>query len=221
MALESQGSIVRRESSVAGSTADLSTNTIGFDSTQNRITRQAGFADFSTGMRIQSNASLNNGVFTVSATGGTFLTVYETLAAQASGATITLNGHAMQTIGQVESFNGPGISAGVIGVTDLSATAKKKLIQLNDPGQLSLSVFWDNEASNANLHDALQRDMVARKVRKFDIKFTDNGSVSDQPGAVYFEGYITGFGINGAVDAAIKADLVIDISTGIEFINPV
>lgn len=221
MANESQGVIIRRESSVAGTTALLSTDTIGFSSAARTITRQAGFGDFSTGMRIECNATLNSGVFTIAATDATAITVYEDLTDQASGSTLTLLGHAMQNIGQVQSFNGPNISANVIDVTNLASTAKEKLIGIQDPGQLSLSAHWDNEASNANLHDALTRDMQARTKRVYDIKFTDEGTVSSQPSAVYFEGYMSAFGITGSVDNALMADMTIAISTGIDWIDPV
>ncbi len=218
MARQSQGCLIRRESSAAGSTAVLSaTNTISFDSTLRTICRQAGFADFSTGMRIEVNASLNTGVWTIKTTAATALTVYEALTAQASGKNVSITGHTMQNIGQVVSFNGPGLSGSVIDVTTLQSTAKEKQPGLYDGGQMSLSVLWDNEASNSNLHDALQRDMVARTLRKFDIKFV--GPTTGETGSVYFGGYIVGFNITGAVDNALKADISIALSSGAAFNN--
>lgn len=221
MAYESQGVVIRRESSVAGATALLSTNTIGFEGTSRVITRQAGFADFSTGMRVEVNASLNSGIYTIASTAATAITVYEALTDQASGSTITMLGHSMQNIGQIVSFNGPALQANVIDITNLQSTAKEKIVGIVDGGQLSISALWDNEASNARLHDALARDMVARTNRRFDIKFTDNGSVSNQPSAVYFEGYVSAFSPTGSVDNALKVDLTIAISTGIDWISPV
>lgn len=221
MALQSQGVVIRRESSAAGSTAVLSTNTIAFDSTNNVLTRQAGFADFSTGMRVQVVSSVNTGVFTISDTAATAITVYEPLTAEASGYNVVMTAHAMSCIGQVQSFNGPAPTANVIDITHLQSTAKEKLIGLQDSGRVSLGVIFENESSGELLHDALIRDMTARTVRKFDIKFTDNGSVSAQPGAVYFEGYVTGFAITGAVDNIIRGDITIDVSTGLNWIQPV
>lgn len=221
MALESQGVYIRRGSSIAGSTATLSTNTIGFEGTARIITRQAGFADFSTGMRVECNASLNTGVYTIAATAGTAITVYEALTDQASGSTITLEGHNMQDVGQVVSFNGPNQSANIIDITHLQSTAKEKLVGLVDSGDLSISVIFDNESSSTNLHDALERDLRERTNRKFDIKFTDDGTVSSQPSAVYFEGYMTAFAMTGAVDDVLKADMTIAISTGIDWIDAV
>lgn len=219
MALESQGCLIRRESSVAGTTATLSTNTLGFNDDNNRITRQAGFADFSTGMRIEVKSSLNEGVFTISDTAGTYIGVYESITSQASGDNATITGHAMQNIGEVVSFNGPSLTGAVIDLTNLQSTAKEKTVGVYDAGDLSISVNWDNEASNAAIHDALVIDMRARTNRKFDIKFTDTGT--SQPSGVYFEGYITGFNPTGSVDNKLSADITIAISTGVYFIDQV
>lgn len=216
MARQSQGCLIRRESSVAGTTAILSADTISFDSTFRTINREAGFADFSTGMRIEVNSSLNTGVWTIKATAATAITVYEALTAQSSGETVSITGHAMQNIGQVVSFNGPGLSGPVIDVTTLQSTAKEKQPGLYDSGQFGLSLLWDNEASAANLHDALVRDMVARTKRKFDVVFV--GPTTAQTGAVYFGGYIVGFNITGAVDNVLKADVSIALSSGANFI---
>lgn len=222
MALQSQGCIIRRESSAAGTTGALTTNTIGFEGTARYITRQAGFADFSTGQRVQVNGSASNdGVYTISATEATRITVFEPVADEASGATVAMLGHTMQNIGEIVSFNGPAPNGALIDITSLESTAKEKMPAVVDSGQLSISVLFDNEASDADLHAELERDMAARTQRFFDVKFTDNGSVSDQPGAVYFAGYINAFAVSGAVDNALKADMTINISTGLNWISPV
>ena len=218
MALQSQGSLLRRESTVAGTTASLVSSAISFDSTLRTICRQAGFADFSTGMRIEVGASLNSGVWTIKTTAATALTVYEPLTAQTSGGDVTLLGHKMQNIGEVASYNGPALTANVIDVTNLQSTAKEKLVGVHDPGQLSMSVFWDNEASRSALHDGIRADLTGRTLRKWDIKFTET---STQPSAAYFEGYVSGFSISGAVDNPLKAEITIAISSGVDWINPV
>jgi len=227
MALESQGVLIRRESSVAGTTYTPGVQTdIGFATissvegpTGNWITRQAGFAGVATAMRIRAECTSNDGVFTaVGGTVGTAIQVYETISATASGASITLIGHTMQNIGQVVSFNGPAMTANPIDTTDLSATAKTKLIGAYDGGQISLSVILDNEASNANLHLELEDDMRARTRRVFDIVFTESATT---PSAVWCEGYISGFSITGSVDNALKADITLSISTEVHFINRV
>lgn len=221
MALESQGVLIRRESSVAGSSVVISADSgIGFVSGATAITRAAGFAGFATGMRVTVvGAASNDGVYTVSGgTVGTALTVHEPIADEASGATITLEGHTMQNIGHVVSFNGPGMSAAVIDVTDLQSTAKEKLMGVYDGGQVSLSVVFDNETSNANLHLELQDDMRARTKRHFDIRFTEVATIV---GSVYYEGYVVGFTPTGSVDNALMADITFAVSTGVYFAQPV
>lgn len=218
MPLQSQGVLIRRESSAAGSTAFMSTNTISFDAGSKEIRRQAGFSDFSTGMRIECNASLNSGVYTIVTTDTTHLTVKEALVDQASGADIVLTGHSFQNIGRITAFNGFGQSANVIDVTNLQSTAKEKMIGLVGGGDLSISLIWEPEASGAYLHDALIRDMRARTKRVFDITYTDSAA-GVYPSFSYFEGYVQAYTITGAVDNVLRADMVITISTGVDWQN--
>ncbi len=221
MAEESQGVLIRRESSVAGTTATISADTgIGFVAAATAITRQAGFAGFATGMRLTVvGAASNNGVYTVSGgTVGTALTVHEPVADEASGVAITLEAHAMQNIGEVVSFNGPGMSAAIIDVTNLQSSAKEKLVGVYDGGQVSISVNWDNESSNAALHNELVDDMKARTKRHFDIRFNETATIV---GSIYYEGYVVGFTPTGSVDNALKADIAFAVSTGVYFAQPV
>jgi hypothetical protein len=196
----------------------MSTNTISFANGDKSINRQAGFADFSTGMRIECDASLNSGVFTIVGTAATKLTLREVVAAQASGATVTLTAHAMQNIGQVVSFNGFGQNANVIDITHLGSTAKEKMIGLVGGGDLSISIIFEPEASGAYLHDALIRDMAQRTKRVFDIVMND-ASAGGYPSFAYFEGYVQSYSLSAAVDNVLRADMVITISTGVDWQN--
>jgi len=217
MAKQAQGVIIQRESSVAGSTVNMGpTNSIGFDAGSKQIRREAGFAPFSTGMVIECDASLNDGAYTIAATGATYIAVYETLVDQASGANVSITGHAMQTIGEIVSFNGPSMSANVIDITNLASTAKEKKIGVVDAGNLAISVNMD---ATGSLHKELEADMAARTARKFHIKLTDVGT--SQPTRLYFGGYVSGFNVTGAVDNAIKADLTIAISSGVKWMEQV
>ena len=221
MALESQGVLIRRESSVAGTTAALTADTgIGFVAAATAITRQAGWGGFDPNMRIVvTNSASNDGVYTVKGgTASTALTVHETVADEASGTTISIAGHTMQNIGQIVSFNGPSMSAAVIDVTNLQSTAKEKLVGVYDGGQISMSVILDNESSNSVLHLELEDDMRARTKRHFDIRFTESATI---PGSIYCEGYVTGFTVTGSVDNALKADITLTVSTGVYFAQPV
>ncbi len=216
MAHGSQGCLVRRESSVASSTAVLSNTDISFIEAGNIIARQAGFADFSTGMRVAIQSSLNTGVWTIKTTDTTHCHLYEAVVAQSSGEAVTLTGHAMQNIGEIVSFNGPALTAAVIDVTTLQSTAKEKLVGVYDAGQVGISVLLSDDATVV-LHHALMRDMTARTKRQFDIKFVEE--TTQKTGAIYFGGYLSGYTISGAVDNALKADITIALTSGVNFIQ--
>ncbi len=221
-AFGAQGIVIRRSSTVAASTVSITGNDIGCTQTATGFTRQAGFAGWDIGMRIESNASNNNGVWTVkggTGVGSTTLTVHEPIVAQASGATMTLTGRAMQAIGQIVSFNGPSMSANVIDITNLGSTAKEKMVGVYDGGQLAISVILEMESSGAILHNELLADFQAGTLRRYDIKFTDTGT--SQPSFIYFGGYLTGYNITGSVDNALKADLTIAISSGAVLVDKV
>jgi len=212
MARGAQGVIIRRESSVAGSTGVQTAADIAHVVAGNTITSPTGFANMATGMRFYSNSPLNPGVYTIKTTAATAITCYEAIAAEASGVSVTLTGHTMQTIGEIVSFNGPAMTAAVIDVTSLSATAKEKLVGVYDGGQFSISVNYDDAA----LHAALAADMIARTKRAFDI--TIPGTSTAKTGAMYFSGYISGVSLSGAVDNALKADITIALSSGVDFL---
>ncbi len=211
----SQGILIRRESSVAGTPATVSSTLISQTVAGNIIGRTAGFAAFSTGMRIVVVTSNSSNVYTVRTTNATALIVREAVTALASGGTVAITGWAMQEIGQIVSFNGPGLTAAVIDVTNLKSTAKEKLISIYDSGQLSVSVLYDHDASGLMLHDALIRDMQARTHRQFDIQLVGTSTAKTQ--AIFFGGYISGVNITGAVDNALKADINIALASGVNF----
>jgi len=147
------------------------------------------------------------------------MSIYETATAQSTGISITLTGHTMVNIGTVTGFNGPSGSAAVIDITNLASTAKEKQIGLRDEGQLSIDIIYDSNATA--LHTSLKDDRAARTKRIFDIKLTDNGTASSQPSAFYFDGYVTGFSLTGAVDDIIKGSVTIEITSAVHHINAV
>lgn len=226
MAIESQGVQVRRQST--SSTAQTVAATIAFSTVagdaNDTITRtDAGdfSADgFSTGMRVETNSTANSTrVFTIASIAATVMTLYEPVISQSTGTSITLTGHTLETIGEVVGFNGPSGSAGVIDITHLGSTAKEKQIGIRDEGQLSLDVIFDTEATA--LHSLLRADRNTREKRIFDIKLTDDGTSASQPSAFYFDGYVTGFSLTGAVDDIIKGSVGIEISSAVRVINAV
>jgi len=217
MARGSQGIIIRRESSAVGSTGVQTASDIAHVVAGNTITSPTGFANMSTGMRFKSNSPANTGIYTIKTTAATAITCYEAIAAEASGNSVTLTGHAMTNIGEIVSFNGPAMTAAVIDVTTLLSTAKEKLVSVYDAGQFSISVLYDDDTPTVNLHEARMRDMQARTHRQFDITFPATSTA--KTGAVYFGGYISAYNISGAVDNAMKAEITIALASGVDFIT--
>jgi len=222
MAIQSQGVLIRRQSSAASSTAQTVAATIAISATAITRSDVGSFVTdgFSTGMRVETNSSANPGaIFTLAAVAATSMSIYETATAQSTGISITLTGHTMVNIGTVTGFNGPSGSAAVIDITNLASTAKEKQIGLRDEGQLSIDIIYDSNATA--LHTSLKDDRAARTKRIFDIKLTDNGTASSQPSAFYFDGYVTGFSLTGAVDDIIKGSVTIEITSAVHHINAV
>lgn len=224
MALQSQGVVIRRESTVASSTGYTSTNTISFVAADKTIHRPAPGSfvteNFATGMRIEISGSTtsNNGGFTLDAVAATVMAIYETLVNEASGVTKIITGHTMATVGQITAFNGPNISAAIIDVTNLQSTAKEKLVSIRDEGQVSITVNLDPTV-NADLHMSLKDDLRNRSRRMWDIKFTDTGT--SLPSAIYFAGYVNGFNPSGGLDKALTAEITIALTSAIMWTSAV
>lgn len=224
MAIQAQGCLVRRQSTVAGSTAQSVAVTIAFSTVVNGVTRSdvGSFVTdgFSTAMRVENTSTSNTTrVHAVASVAATVMVFYEPVVTQSTGVSITLTGHSMSAIGQVVGFNGPSGSASVIDITHLGSTAKEKAIGLRDEGQLSLDIIYDTGATA--LHTALKNDRAARIKRVFDIQLTDNGTASSQPSAFYFNAYVTGFSLTGAVDDAVKGSITLEISSAVRSIDAV
>jgi len=107
------------------------------------------------------------------------------------------------TVGQVVSFSGPSGSAAVIDVTNLSSTAKEKLMGLHDEGQISLEMNLD-PADTAQM--GLKTDRSNRTLRNFTLTLTDSPAT-----VLSFSGYVLNFNIGGSVDAVITASVTIEI----------
>lgn len=112
------------------------------------------------------------------------------------------------TIPEVKSFTGPGGSAAVIDVTDLSSTAKEKRMGLQDEGQLS---FTMNYLPDNTTHDYLRTIRSARTLTPFQLIFTDGSPVTNWA----FNAYVTGFSVSGAVDGVVEANVTLEITGSI------
>ena len=108
-----------------------------------------------------------------------------------------------QTIANVVGFSGPGGAASVIDVTNLSSTAKEKLMGLPDEGQFSMDLNFDPDAAS---HIRMRDARAARQLMSFKINFTDS-----TPATATFNGYVLSMQYSGAVDAQVKAAVTIEI----------
>lgn len=121
-----------------------------------------------------------------------------------NGATPT---EAFTAIPEIKTFSGPGGSATVIDVTDLSSAAKEKRMGLADEGQLQFTINYI--PANAQ-HAGLRADRASRVLRNFQMEFTDT------PKTVWnFAAYVTGFAVSGAVDGVVEANVTLEISGAI------
>ena len=103
----------------------------------------------------------------------------------------------------VTGFSGPGGSASVIDVTNLSSTAKEKLMGLPDEGQFTLDINLDPDDAS---HQTLRANRSTRTRTEFKVNFTDSA-----PATATFWGYVLGFQVSGAVDQQVKASVTIEI----------
>ena len=112
------------------------------------------------------------------------------------------------TIKEIKTFSGPGGSATVIDVTDLSSTAKEKRLGLADEGQLSFTI---NYIPKDTQHTLLRTNRDARTLTPFKLVFTDGSPKSTWS----FNAFIQGFAVSGAVDGVVEANITLEITGSI------
>jgi len=111
-------------------------------------------------------------------------------------------------IPEIKNFTGPGGSAAVIDVTDLSSAAKEKRMGLADEGQLSFVIHY---IPSDTQHAALRAARASRVETNFQIEFTDAS-----PATVWsFSGFVTTFSVAGSVDGVIEGNVTIEITGAI------
>ena len=107
-------------------------------------------------------------------------------------------------IGEVIGFDGPGGSAAVIDITDLSATAKEKSMGLPDEGQITAELNYDPANTQ---QDALWTARANQTLKNFQI------TIPSSPVETWsFAGYVTGFSHAVSLDDVVKASVTIEIS---------
>jgi predicted secreted protein len=118
-----------------------------------------------------------------------------------------LSSETFATITEIKTFSGPGGSATVIDVSDLSSLAREKRMGLNDEGQLSFTI---NYIPTNTQHALLRTQRASRELTSFQLVFTDNGNTTWD-----FEAYVNGFSVSGAVDGVVEAQVTLEISGAI------
>ena len=113
-------------------------------------------------------------------------------------------------VANVTGFKGPGGSAAVIDITNLSSVAKEKMMGLPDEGQFTLDINFDPDDAS---HQALRNARSARTPCEFKITFTDTN-----PTTAVFSGYVLGYEISGALDDKVKAALTIEINGAVAWV---
>jgi len=108
------------------------------------------------------------------------------------------------TIAEVMSIDGPGGSAAVIDVTDLSSTAKEKRAGLQDEGQVSFDM---NYLPTNTQHILLRPQRAGALVTNFRILFTDSPQTTWS-----FSALVLGFSISNAGDDVTKAAVTLEVT---------
>lgn len=129
-------------------------------------------------------------------------------ALQSQGMTIAISDEASPevytTIAEVMSIDGPGGSASVIDVTDLSSTAKEKRAGLQDEGQVTFEI---NYIPTDTQHALLRTVRTAATVRSFRIFFTDSPQTTWT-----FDALVLGFSVSNSVDDVTKASVTLEVT---------
>lgn len=117
----------------------------------------------------------------------------------------TISPDAYVVIDGIQSISGPTGSATVIDATDLSSTAKEKLIGLKDWGNFTLGMKYDPEDAK---HSQFRSDLGSASSRNYKITFSDTSPATTWT----FAAYVTGFNVQASVDALLTVDVTLEIS---------
>jgi predicted secreted protein len=110
-------------------------------------------------------------------------------------------------IPEIKTIGGPDGSAPTIDVTDLDSTAREYKLGLKDEGSFSLGIMYI--PANA-VHTQLRDAWADRTELRFRVTFTDTGTTVWE-----FNGFVTGFAQNAAVDTVVEATVGIKITGAI------
>jgi hypothetical protein len=110
-------------------------------------------------------------------------------------------------IPEIRTIGGPDGSAPTIDVTDLDSTAREYVLGLKDEGSFSLGIMYIPQNS---VHAQLRSAWANRTRLQFRVTFTDSTTTVWE-----FDGFVTGFSQQAAVDTVIEATVGIKITGAI------
>lgn len=216
--MEAQGLQIRRASTTEVTTLS---SVLSFSASQ-VLSSDTAVVDFvsdgyTTGMVLLTNSTNNTSVFNIDTVASSAITLHQTATAQAADA-ISITGQTMQALGSITSLGGPARSNADIDTTDLSSTAKTSLPGVIASGPVTLEAFlnFDTTARQAEL----RLDQTSRGIRSFDIRYTDQTTVSGaQPSFEYFNAWVGAFSPSGAVDGAVTLSMTLNVTSSIRNVD--
>lgn len=109
------------------------------------------------------------------------------------------------TIDGIQGINGPTGTATVLDASDLSSTAKEKIIGLRDWGSFTLTTKYDPEDAT---HASLRGKLGATTSDNYKITFADASPATTWD----FAAFVTGFAVSAGVDAILMVDITLEIT---------
>ena len=204
MAIESQGTVIAIESSTTSAVTTV-TAAVGYPTIITKASHGLTTGDVGTltAFAGASAASMNSEVVMIEhVTASTFSVPIDTTGGTLTGANGTFTPDTFTTIGDVVDWDGPGGTASIIDTTNLASTAKEKLVGLQDEGQFTLGINWDNSDVG---QAACRTARTARTLKGFKVTYSDATIQT-------FDGYVMGFSTSGGVDDKVNGSITIEIS---------
>lgn len=111
---------------------------------------------------------------------------------------------AFLSIGNITAIRGTGEGAGVVDITNVEDTRKRKLMDLPDEGKVSLDLNYDPD--NAT-HIILRNARRNRTRIEFQIRLTDSNNT-----LMTFFGFVLAFALDAAVSQQVRGSLTIEVT---------
>ena len=111
---------------------------------------------------------------------------------------------AFETVGEVNSFDGPSMSAPALDVTNFDSTWAEKLVGVPDGGQVTIGFNW---VPGNGPQNRLREDFAAGTLRAYRIRKAD----ATLP-AISFSAYLTAIAPSGAVNDRVTGSATFEVT---------